>query len=81
MYISDFLLRHPGNDTSSPLEIIPIAFVLLHWSEINKEMGKISPTIILEIWSEQDDKTYLRCSEYEDEIELNALLDECRITT
>ena len=81
MYISDFLLRHQGNDTSSPHEIIPIAFVLLNWSEINKEMGKISTTIILEIWSEQDDKTYLRCSEYEDEIELNALLEECRITT
>ena len=33
MYISDFLSRHPGNDTTSPNEIIPIAFIMKDFSE------------------------------------------------
>ena len=33
MHVSDFLSRHPGKDTSSPNEIIPIAFLLNNQSD------------------------------------------------
>ena len=36
MFISDFLSRHPGNDTSSPHEIIPISF-RIHEDENNDD--------------------------------------------
>ena len=81
MYISDFLSRHPGNDTSSPNEIIPIAFIIQKWSKVNKKMSAILITLISEIWSEYDKGTYFKCSEYENETELIALLEECKITT
>ena len=39
MYVTDFLSRHPDNDTDSPNEIIPIAFLLndvtKQWDEGN----------------------------------------------
>ena len=36
MYISDFLSQHPGNATSSPNEIIPIAFIMKDFSEVHR---------------------------------------------
>ena len=47
MYISDFLSRHPGNDTLSPNEIIPIVFILDNWLEYHEEMEEIPVEYIL----------------------------------
>ena len=56
MYISDFLLRHPGNDTSSSNEIIPIAFVMKDFSEYIKEISPISTAFIMQTWSDYGEK-------------------------
>ena len=52
MYISDFLSRHPGNDTSSANEIIPIAFIMKDFSECVKEISPISTAFIMQTWSD-----------------------------
>ena len=56
MYISDVLSQHPGNDTSSPNEIIPIAFVMKDFSEYIKEISPISTTCIMQAWSDNGDE-------------------------
>ena len=56
MYISDFLLRHPGNDTSPANEIIPIAFIMKDFSEYVKEMSPISTAFIMQTWSDYGEK-------------------------
>ena len=56
MYISDFLLRHPGNDTSPANEIIPIAFVMKDFSEYIKEISPISTAFIMQTWSDYGEK-------------------------
>jgi len=50
MHVSDFLSRHPGKDTSSPNEIIPIAFLL------NKCMSdkSIANTALTNAWQTED---------------------------
>ena len=55
MHISDFLSRHPGNDTSSPNEIIPIAFVMQDFPEYIKEISPISTPCIMQAWSDNGD--------------------------
>ena len=56
MYISDFLSRHPGNDTSSPNEIIPIAFIMKDFSEYIKEISPISTAFVMQTWSDYGEK-------------------------
>ena len=56
MYISDFLLRHPGTDTSPANEIIPIAFIMKDFSEYIKEMSPISTAFIMQTWSDYGEK-------------------------
>ena len=56
MYISDFLSRHPGNDTSSQNEIIPIAFIMKDFSEYIKEISPISTAFIMQTLSDYGEK-------------------------
>ena len=56
MYITDFLSRHPGNDTSSPNEIIPIAFIMKDFSEYIKEISPISTAFVMQTWSDYGEK-------------------------
>ena len=42
LYVTDFLSRHPDNDTDSPNEIIPIAFMM---EEISKTLDPNDPKI------------------------------------
>ena len=70
MYISDFLSRHPGNDTSSPNEIIPIAFIMKDFSEYIKEISPISTAFVMQTWSDYGEKRDQVCDprniEYEE---------------
>ena len=70
MYISDFLSRHPGNDTSSPNEIIPIAFIMKDFSEYIKEISPISNAFVMQTWSDYGEKRDQVCDprniEYEE---------------
>ena len=52
--MSDFLSRHPDNDTSSPNEII--AFVMQDFSEYVKEISPISDACIMQAWSDNGDE-------------------------
>ena len=69
MYISDFLLRHPGNDTSSPNEIIPIAFIMKDLSEYIKEISPISTAFIMQTWSDYGEKRDQVCDSRDIECE------------
>ena len=69
MYISDFSLRHPGNDTSSPNSIIPIAFIMKDFSEYIKEISPISTAFIMQTWSDYDDKRDQVCDSRDIECE------------
>ena len=70
MYISDFLSRHPGNDTSSPNEIIPIAFIMKDFSEYIKEISPIPTAFVMQTWSDYGEKRDQVCDprniEYEE---------------
>ena len=69
MYISDFLLRHPGNDTLSPNEIIPIAFIMKDFSEYIKEISPISTAFIMQTWSDYGEKRDQVCDSRDIECE------------